>query len=106
MGFLILIPILGIGAYLLLNQGPAAPVPGSGGVRYRSYIDQITGAVLAYQASATFDAASKAAASTTAKATLQIIQQMAQADQISGQLTTTDIANLNTAVATAMTQVS
>ena len=105
MGYLFLIPILGLGAYLLL-KGPAAPVPGSGGVRYRSYIDQITAAVLSYQASATFDAASKAAASTMAKATLQIIQQMATADQISGAITTTDIANINTAVSAAISQVS
>jgi hypothetical protein len=101
----IIVPILGIGAYFLLTRGPAAPVPGSGGVRYRSYIDQITAAVISYQAATTFDSASKAAASTTAKGTLQIIQQMAQADQVSGALTTTDIANINTAVSQANAQI-
>jgi hypothetical protein len=101
----IIVPILGIGAYLLLTQGPAAPVPGSGGVRYRSYIDQITAAVVSYQAASTFDPASKAAAMAAAKGTLQIIQQMAQADQVSGQLTTTDIANINAAVAQANAQI-
>jgi exopolysaccharide biosynthesis protein len=90
----IVIPVLGIGAYLLISKA-SAPVPGSGGTRYQSYIAQIQGAYFAYQTSVALDPTTSATASATAKATLGVIQQMAQADQMATTITSSDMNNIN-----------
>lgn len=93
---LLLIPIAGVAvaAYLIISQ-LSGPVPGSGGTRYQSYIMQIQAAYIAYQTSVAMDPTTSAAASATAKATLGVIQQMAQADLTATTITSSDMTNIN-----------
>jgi hypothetical protein len=106
MGIWILLPILGIGAYLILTQGPAAPVPGSGGQRYQSYMTQIQVAIMGYSTAQAFGSTDLPTIATTTKQTLTVIGQMAQGDQTAGNITTTDLSNINAAISAAQKQIS
>lgn len=109
---LFLIPVLGVGGYLIYRSmspstyapPPGTPAAGSGGVRYQSYLTQINEAMIAYQAAKAFGDTSGTSAQ-TAKGTLDIIASMAQADLIQGNITQADMNNLNAQVAAAKKQI-
>ena len=102
---LLLIPVAGVVGYIIYSKTtsyappPGTPAVGSGGVRYQSYISQLNDAMLAYRAAKVFGGDALVNVIPTTKGTLDVVGSMAQVDLAQGNITTTDLANINAQIA-------
>lgn len=78
---------------------PGTPAVASGGSRYQSYMNQLNGASIAYQAGSLFDKSDTSAAATQLKGTLDVVAGMAANDAKAGNITAMDLSNINAQVA-------
>jgi hypothetical protein len=99
---------LAVGLYLVLKPSStpayATPPPGTptamnGGERYQSYMQQLQVASIAYQAGSLFDKSAVSAAAQQFKGTLDVVGQMAAADQRAGNITVADLNGINNQIA-------
>ncbi len=88
-----------------LMPPPGTPAAGSGGTRYQSYMQQLQGASLAYSAGSLFDKSDTSAVAQQFKGTLDVVGQMAAADQKAGNITSTDLTNINNQIAALKKQI-
>jgi hypothetical protein len=104
---------IGVGLYFLLRPStpayatppPGTPTAQSGGPRYQTYMQQLQGASLAYTAGSLFDKSATSSAAQQFKGTLDVVGQMAAADQKANNITVADLNAINSQIAVLKKQI-